>query len=265
MLNIGCTIESEPISNIQWKFRQKNKGKVVVYEHNPFPLRNFTDEHEGLYICEAKNEIDSIERQIKVKGLATHKPEIINSYSKSIVASVGDDLKLKCRCEMCEPITEFMWIRENVETGQTISLIGEYRKGNWPNQADLLLTLNNLTLNNAGIYKCIMTNSFGSDLHEIPVIVKQPPAMPELGVNEDEDTNENREKVISNCRLKNIFNSTIASDDIEAPIIRRTRAYKCSATVALGVSVKNYSTLLIGEGKNSNTYIKMFLSITLNE
>lgn len=239
MLDIGCTIESEPISNIQWKFRHKNKGEVLVYEHNPFPLRNFSDEHEGLYICEAKNEIGSIERQIKVEGLATHKPEIINKYSKSIVASVGDDLKLKCRCEMCEPITEFMWIRESFETGQSISLIGKHMKGNWSNQADLSLTLNNLTLNDTGMYECIMTNGFGRDTHEIPVIVKQPPAMPELGVNS--------EKVISNCRLQNIFNSTIASDDIKVPIMRLTRAYQCSATVALGVSVKNYSTFLIGE------------------
>lgn len=238
MLNIGCTIESEPISNIHWKFRQKNEGNFVIYDQNPFPLKNFSAEHEGLYICIAKNDINSIERLIKVKGSATRKPEIINNYSKSIVASVADDLKLNCHCEMCEPITEFMWIHENVETRQSISLFGKHMKGNWSNQADLSLTLTNLTLNNTGIYKCIMANSFGQDLHEISLIVKQPPAIPMVGVN--------NEKIVSNCRLKNIFNSTIVSDDIEAPIIRPTKAFKCSAIVGIGAIVKNYSTLLIG-------------------
>lgn len=241
MLNIGCTIESEPISNIQWKFRQKNEGKFLIYDQNPFPLKNFSDEHEGLYICEAKNDIDSIERLIKVKGLATRKPEIINNYSKSIVASVEDDLKLKCRCKMCEPITEFMWIHENVETKQSISLIGKHVKGNWSNQADLSLNLTNLTLNNTGIYKCIMANSFGNDMHEITVIVKQPPAIPLVG--------ENNGNLVSNCRLENIFNSTIISDDIETPVIRPTKAFKCS----VGASVRNYSALLIGSGY---TYLK---------
>lgn len=247
LLNIECTIDSEPISNIQWKFRQKNVGESVIYEQNPFPLKNFSAKDEGLYICEAKNDIDSIERLIKVKGLATSKPEIINKYSKSIVASVGDDLKLKCHCEMCEPITEFMWIYENVQTMQSNSLIGEHIKGNWSNHADVSLNLPNVTLNNNGIYKCIMSNRFGSDTYDISVIVKLPPAIPVLRVNVNGNTYKNNEKIISNCRLQNIFNSTIVSDDIETPtiiIIRPTRAYKC--TTVFGASVKNYSTLLIG-------------------
>lgn len=253
MLNIGCTIESEPISNIQWKFRQKNEGKLVIYEQNPFPLKNFSDEHEGLYICIAKNDIDSIERLIKVKGSANRKPEIIKNHSESIVASVADDLKLKCRCKMCEPITEFMWIHENIETKQSISLIGKHMKGNWSNEADLTLTLSNLKLNNTGIYKCIMANQFGSDIHDISVIVKQPRAIPVHGVDNNENMYKNNEQIVSHCTLQNTFNSTIESDDNQTIIIRPARAYKCSATVALGdVSVKNYSTLLIGAYQKSN-------------
>lgn len=224
-LNITCMVDAMPPAQIHWKYLVNNVV-IISYDLNPFPLKKFSFENEGSYSCEASNGIgQSVEREVKVRGIAIQAPNILRSNSDQIIVSSGDRVKLNCHCEMCEPLSELLWIHENNGTDE--SKFGELKSNTWSNQADFSLTLDNISVNDAGSYTCHMKNDFGHDRYMLKIVVKNPPRLEKPNGNSAGETNPADVVPYSTCIFKKILNESIFSSN-SSHIIMPTRLYACS-------------------------------------
>lgn len=190
-LNISCLAEGEPPVSIEWYFLPKfNESMKQLLDKNYFPIVHFRQTDEGIYLCEIRSEIgEPIKRTIKVRGLANKAPDIQRADVKKVFVTIGNDLMLNCRCDMCKPLTQTYWFHNS---GNYTNLINaELQTNSLENQVDLPLKLANLTEADQGNYICHMENEYGSDEYEINVSVKSAPNINEMILLQDDFVNGN--------------------------------------------------------------------------
>lgn len=236
-----------PIATIRWKFRSSNSDEILSFNRIPFPIVNFSFKNEGSYICEATNGIGkAIERIIRVQGIAKNPPAIHKAEMRAIVVSVGVDLKLNCHCEMCEPLTELSWMHE--KNGVFDGKFGNLTTNIGSNQVDFSLNLNNVTVNDTGIYTCFMKNDFGDDKFAMDVIVKQTPNIVMANTDQSGTKRASSEMLHSDCVLNERTDANIRQTiDADVSIEKSIEIYDCHVLNHAGIVVKQFFIYLIGK------------------
>lgn len=176
---IECTAIALPPAQIKWKLPSATEFKIV---DGPLIIDAMQFSDEGLYECMLDNGIEPVAmRQVKIIGDANSSPNISKPSVKQLNVFEGDDIILYCHCEMCQPLTLLMWNHENHmhENRTNDSNVGIKMYDN-ANIIDYPWSFKNISVENSGIYTCIMHNDYGSDTYSIEVNVRQSPKIATL-------------------------------------------------------------------------------------
>lgn len=181
----------------------------------PFRLDSFKFTDEGLYECEHSNDIEPAGiRNVIVRGEANSLPNISKPSIKNVILFEGDDINLVCHCEMCEPLEVLLWSHENQNhQNETNSVSEAITSDEYTNRIDYQWKIENITVNNSGIYTCYMKNAYGFDTYSIELNVKE-----QMNIEKFHHDNENTyQKCIVNKLINSVMietkngNSTIQS------------------------------------------------------
>lgn len=173
---INCDAIGVPKVFTEWRFRSNPTMPWKSLTQNPFPILNFQTKHEGIYLCNVSNGIgEAISRTIRLRGQASSPPKIRKPSITYLNASNDDNLILNCGCELCESINEYQWEYEGFE--KHVNKSGILSRGEWKNQVNYSLNLENISLNDAGLYTCHLQNIHGADNYTIQLNVKDSPKL----------------------------------------------------------------------------------------
>ncbi|XP_041032736.1 myelin-associated glycoprotein-like [Carcharodon carcharias] len=157
-LRIYCITQSKPESHLQWV----KDGTPIVNSYSGNMLtKNFTDiryDDEGEYKCEARNKHGGASSQMNITVEYAPQKLLVNS---SVVALEGQSLFLYCTAQGNPPVT-LSWVR-NCEV-MNISHSGE-----------LKVAVNNISLEEDGLFWCVVANILGTANSSTQVIVEYPP------------------------------------------------------------------------------------------
>lgn len=232
-INVTCNAEGNPPVVIQWNFKSNPNAPYEKLSSELSSINNFQSVHEGFYACHVSNGIGkSISRQIFVRGTANESPKIQKPHHKNVIVSVGDDLVLNCRCELCAPIVEHRW----THNGQNKS--GSLHNSNWTNHVNYSLKINSISPSESGLYICDLKNKYGIDSYSIEIKVKEPPILNNLP-NQVSQNNTKKYGYVKCVKTSDLF-STVQSIGNKKEIDRNSthmdynrtkigRSFNCSA------------------------------------
>ncbi|XP_075689566.1 hemicentin-1 [Rhinoderma darwinii] len=167
-VSLYCDATGSPPPLITWfngTTQVAESDNVLMYEKGKIMKISKTTE-SGYFTCIASNIAGSSEKQFFVNVLDP--PEIASSGSISDVSVVaGNEAKLECRVKG-KPFPAIQWFKEN-----RLLVMGN------PNIITLengqVLYIKNAHLSDSGYYKCVATNSAGSQTKESTLTVFVPP------------------------------------------------------------------------------------------
>lgn len=110
-------------------------------------------------------------------------PNILQSNLSTVRVRLGGDVKIKCQCLLCMPLTAHDWFFEEHQSDQNIYIEQQLTMGEiGNNSAVLTLEIINATVSNAGEYVCRLWNVYGYDEMVIRVEVLSPPQIEDLTI-----------------------------------------------------------------------------------
>lgn len=162
--NITCNAAGEPPVKIEWKFKSSlndSTERFLALNSTFYEINKFNEElHAGIFICTVSNRPNSsIQRQVKLNGVANAKPELFHLPVYDFELTSGDDLQLRCGCSHCHPLIEGKWMK----IGDNQMVNTELLRNSTQNRFDLMFNLKNVSRKDEGNYKCFVENRFGSD------------------------------------------------------------------------------------------------------
>lgn len=164
---MNCTSEANPPATVKWQIPDSNESQVF---NTPFTIPSFQASNEGTYLCILDNGIEpKAMRQIHIHGQSNAKPNVSKPKLKHISLLEGDNVTLNCQCDLCEPLTSFMWLHEKPElyTNNSTDIITNNKRVIYP------WILKNVLVNESGFYTCLMENKWGTDEFTIEMVVKK--------------------------------------------------------------------------------------------
>lgn len=145
---------AEPPASIKWKLPSTTEYEIF---ESPFRIDALKFSDEGSYECLLDNGIwPPAKRQVKIKGKANSPPKISKPSVRRIDLSEGDDIHLNCHCEMCKPLHMLMWNHENNKKENHFHDSPDIKDDPKANIIDYSWNIKNVSLENGGIYTCIM-------------------------------------------------------------------------------------------------------------
>eukprot|EP00076_Gallus_gallus_P024038 XP_015146077.1 hemicentin-1 isoform X9 [Gallus gallus] len=122
----------------------------------------------GMYFCVATNIAGNVTQSVK---LSVHVPPKIQRGPQIMKVQAGHRVDIPCSAQG-NPPPAITWFRGSsavpIGSGQPTHSLGG------------ALSISNVQLSNAGIYRCIASNAAGSDTSEITIQVQEPPTMDDL-------------------------------------------------------------------------------------
>ncbi|XP_037039189.1 hemicentin-1-like isoform X2 [Bradysia coprophila] len=274
-LNLHCPVNGVPKPVKLWYKKRYNETIELPFTEN-VKIKNFQSHDEGIYVCEAKNQI-GVSQEIKyhVTGRADVAPSILKSNPSTVRVRLGDDVKVHCQCGLCMPLTEFNWFfneqqnSHNIFIGQHLAM-GEI--GN--NSARLDLEILNVTERNSGEYICRFKNDYGYDEIVVRVEVLSPPQIENLSIEnpfhvKDKDVIVAGSSSHIKCAVKGkplptirwwkdgipiVYDGRIFANDNGTLTVTETRVsdagvYQCQAANPAGIIAQNFTLLVVAPPK----------------
>ncbi|XP_053681415.1 hemicentin-1-like [Anopheles nili] len=169
-VEMECQIDALPVPDYQWFYQRLDETNLPeVFQTADRTMRFvMTPERAGLYKCEAKNGIGSGKQTVVLEGAANDAPAIIKPSDSIIYAAPGASITLNCSCELCQPLTEFIWTTERgtfesspekAISNMRVALDNDQSR----NAVRYLLTIDDFQPHNTAHYTCIFSNQHGLD------------------------------------------------------------------------------------------------------
>ncbi|KAK2540204.1 Hmcn1 [Columba guinea] len=179
----------------------------------------------GMYICVATNIAGNVTQSVK---LSVHVPPKIQRGPRVLKAQAGQRVDIPCSAQGIPPPT-VAWFRARgaVPTGD----------GQFSHSPDGALSISNVQLPDAGVYKCVASNVAGSDTSEITLQVQESPTIEDL----DPPYNSPFQERVANQRIA----FPCPAKGIPKPVIKWLRNGRELTGSEPGISVLEDGTLLI--------------------
>jgi hypothetical protein len=255
-------------------------------EFSYYSIHDLNTDTEGEYVCEVENGIgDRLTRTMYVSGTAITPPMLRKTNHTYIEANAGDDVSLSCICEMCKPLRTSSWSSEAVENLESYKNVRIVQKHFTSNEFELVLQFKNVTEANQGLYKCIVSNEYGSDILLVELNVMVPPQIEKVvatNANESDDGSINiavGSSTYIKCLVKGspmpliqwnkdgvpILDNTVANNssslNIEDAQFKDAGVYSCQAINSLGTITKKFTLLVMGPPRLTRSKTEPFQSV----
>ncbi|XP_072199268.1 hemicentin-1 isoform X3 [Excalfactoria chinensis] len=179
----------------------------------------------GMYFCVATNIAGNVTQTVK---LSVHVPPKIQRGPQIMKVQTGHRVDIPCSAQGSPPPT-ITWFRGSnavpIDSGQPTHSLGG------------ALSISNIQLSSAGIYRCIASNAAGSDTSEITIQVQEPPTIGDL----DPPYNNPFQERVANQRIA--FPCPVKG--IPKPIIKWLHNGRELTGREPGISILENDTLLI--------------------
>ncbi|KAJ8728981.1 hypothetical protein PYW07_006677 [Mythimna separata] len=187
---LECNAKGSPAPNLTWTYNNTD-----WHQHNSVLIStNITSQSEGLYRCDAINKAGKTHIVYRVNIVAGAEVKDIVAFSNGEGVTVdgtlevvqGSRTRIACKATG-NPIPDIQWIKQGRAVSENSYDI---------DYADLVL--NNVQVEQGGVYTCVAANEGGSDERKVKIEVLEPPKIFQaLFQNANSSTNEVHIEVIS--------------------------------------------------------------------
>lgn len=156
VLQLECIAEGLPTPTNEWRKEGEEsvKHRVIVEGHGTLlKIKDITKEDQGVYICEAKNEMGSDQQRFRV--LVEEPPRWERSL-KSSIQEVGSEVILNCSATGT-PEPEIQWQRNGIPL----------KRETLPHNHKMIgaiMFIHSLQLSDSAVYQCEASNKHGTIL-----------------------------------------------------------------------------------------------------
>ncbi|XP_009575209.1 PREDICTED: hemicentin-1-like, partial [Fulmarus glacialis] len=179
----------------------------------------------GMYICVATNIAGNVTQSVK---LSVHVPPKIQRGPRVLKVQAGHRVDIPCSAQGIPPPT-ITWFKGR----SAVPIDG----GQFIHSLDGALSISNVQLPDAGIYKCVANNVAGSDASEITVQVQESPTIDDL----DPPYNNPFQERVANQRIA----FPCPAKGVPKPVIKWLRNGRELTGSEPGISILDDGTLLI--------------------
>uniref|UniRef100_A0A182S9F0 Ig-like domain-containing protein n=1 Tax=Anopheles maculatus TaxID=74869 RepID=A0A182S9F0_9DIPT len=181
-VTLECTIDAMPAPDFQWYYQTLDQADTPqLYESTDSTISfRMTPERSGLYVCEGKNTYGFGKQTFVVEGAANAAPVIRKPAETTIYVAPGSSIKLDCMCELCQPLTEYIWTSQQgsfesspEKTIDNIRVVLDNDQSR--NAVHYWLTIDNFREQNVASYTCIFSNQHGADAMILQLRMMVPP------------------------------------------------------------------------------------------
>ncbi|KAG6454119.1 hypothetical protein O3G_MSEX008521 [Manduca sexta] len=246
-----CKIDASPPAKITWYRNGKELGTderiVISPDGSVLAIPHMDPYLQGHYTCDASNVLKRETFKFNVAISGVEAPKIDKSIDEVHVAK-GSDVKLICRVTEGIPLPRYIWHYKGNSHERFKKIRGIY--GN-------KVQLRDVTVLNSGLYKCMVFNPIGHDVHDIKLVVEYPPKIKE---SENNVSGNVGEEITLTCEVDSVpearvtwtKNGEIIKNTPKTPIYRDNSLklklsiedngiYKCTASNRLGNATKEVS------------------------
>ncbi|XP_064928861.1 hemicentin-1 isoform X2 [Columba livia] len=228
-VTLPCEVKSLPPPIITWA-REMQLISPFSPRHTFLPSGSMKISEtqiadSGMYICVATNIAGNVTQSVK---LSVHVPPKIQRGPRVLKAQAGQRVDIPCSAQGIPP-PAIAWFRARgaVPTGD----------GQFSHSPDGALSISNVQLPDAGVYKCVASNVAGSDTSEITLQVQESPTIEDL----DPPYNSPFQERVANQRIA----FPCPAKGIPKPVIKWLRNGRELTGSEPGISVLEDGTLLI--------------------
>ncbi|XP_043936171.1 vascular cell adhesion protein 1-like isoform X2 [Protopterus annectens] len=256
-VTITCLTHSSPPAIIT--LRKKNKSGVTELESEDgkYVINEAYLEDDGIYECEASNEVGMERRNITITVLGPPVETELMVYPSKTVQE-GQTVTIVCLSH--SSLTTRITLRKKNKSGDTEleSEDGKY-------------VINDADLEDDGIYECESSNEVGKQRRNITITVLGPPMETELLVYPSESIQEGQTVTIIcltlsslpariTLRKKNKFGATELESEDGKYVINEARLeddgiYECEASNEMGMERRNITITVLGPPKETQLIV----------
>uniref|UniRef100_A0A3P8QI94 receptor protein-tyrosine kinase n=1 Tax=Astatotilapia calliptera TaxID=8154 RepID=A0A3P8QI94_ASTCA len=176
MIKMQCKATGHPVPAIQWYkngklFRRDHRiGGFQIREHTgTLIMRSLVPSDKGNYTCLVENKYGRLQHtyQLNVLERSPHRPILQQGLPANQTAAVGSDVEFVCRV-FSDPQPHMQWLKHIIINGSSVGPNGlpyvrvlKTAGLNTTDEEIEVLTLRNITLDDAGEYTCLAGNSVG--------------------------------------------------------------------------------------------------------
>ncbi|NP_001360633.1 Ig-like domain-containing protein [Caenorhabditis elegans] len=172
LFTIPCDVYGDPKPVITWLLDDKPFTEGVVNEDGSLTIPNVNEAHRGTFTCHAQNAAGNDTRTVT---LTVHTTPTINAENQEKIALQNDDIVLECPAKaLPPPVRLWTYEGEKIDSQLIPHTIRE----------DGALVLQNVKLENTGVFVCQVSNLAGEDslsytltVHEKPKIISEVPGV----------------------------------------------------------------------------------------
>lgn len=179
-ITIPCRPEAAPFPSFVWKkgdYGLRNVGRVRILSNGYLHINPVEREDEGYYTCIAENQYGKASTQglLIVLGL----PQIVDSPDPVVRAVVNDTTELACEARVNDMLDiAYIWLQNDLRINMHED---RFSVGRHPGY----LRIYNITLADAGTYRCIVKTAVGRISRSTQLVVIGPPGAPGAVLVED--------------------------------------------------------------------------------
>ncbi|XP_075039177.1 neural cell adhesion molecule L1-like protein isoform X2 [Mixophyes fleayi] len=153
-LMLECIAEGLPSPTIEWKKEGKDslRHNAVFERHGKIlKIKDITEEDRGIYHCEAKNELGSVQRSFLI---LVEEPPRWGKQLESSIQGVGSEIILNCSASG-KPEPEIQWQRNGIPLTRETLPHNHQMRGS-------LLFIHSLQPSDSAVYQCEASNKHGT-------------------------------------------------------------------------------------------------------
>ncbi|KAM6170210.1 hemicentin-2 [Rhynchocyon petersi] len=164
-----CRVTGRPPPTVTWSRKDGQPLKRVSRTGQPDPgvlfFESVASEDQALYFCEARNVFGKVQAEARLTVIGHVVPQIASGASTVRVLE-GQPVSLPCIILAGRPLPERRWLK----AGQSLPPGSRHAV-----RADGSLHLDWVLQEDAGRYRCVVTNTVGSQHRDVELVVQVPP------------------------------------------------------------------------------------------
>ncbi|CAH1403032.1 unnamed protein product [Nezara viridula] len=173
-LELNCSIDGSPHPNFKWTYKSEfGEERTLRFVTRSIYIGYAQAENEGLYTCFAYNLAGNSTKSFNVSVIDL--PRVKRDINNTIVLAEGDDLELSCKC-LGRKHALVQWFFNGVYLNESSNTIAQNFFRDF-NSTQYICKLANISKENEGSYKCLISNLAGTDELKYEVIVIAAPKM----------------------------------------------------------------------------------------